>query len=489
MTHSDLQSRPAAGERKPGDSFAITTIKLKHEYDVVLARQRARAIAGLVGFDSQDQVKFATSVSEIARNAFRYAGGGEITFSVVATTNGLAPCDDGRRPTKGSAERVWWLMVRVSDSGPGIPHLDDVLEGRYVSETGMGLGIVGAKKLSDCFRLESIDGEGTSVDMGKMFPRSRRFFGGTDAAKIAAELASTAPNSPLEELEKQNQEILDTMNALRERQSAVEKLNTELGETNRGVLALYAELDDRAAELKRISDYKTRFLSDISHELRTPLTSVQNLSRILLARSDGPLNYEQARQVEMIQRAVEGLAEMVNELLDIARIEAGKVNVDPAEFDVRDLFNSLRALIRPLITNDVVSLVIDEEAADRLPVMVTDENRLAQILRNFLSNAIKFTEQGSVTLSATLEEGDMVRFTVEDTGVGIAEEDLSRIFEDFIQVDGPIQKRVRGSGLGLPLTRKLAGLLGGSVGVRSTPGVGSTFTATIPRVYREASNE
>lgn len=488
MSNSAVEDRHQSGGRVAGDVFPLTTVRLRHEYDVVLARQRARGIAALAGFDSQDQVKFATSVSEIARNAFRYAGGGEVSFSIASAPGGCTP-GDNRRGARESDAVAWWLMVRISDSGPGIPHIDQVMDGTYVSDTGMGLGIVGARRLNECFRIVSSAGSGTVVELGRLFPRARKSFSGADAASIAAKLAAITPNTPIEELEKQNQEILDTMEAVREKQAAVEKLNAELAETNRGVLALYAELDDRAAELKRISDYKTRFLSDISHELRTPLTSVQNLTRILLARDDGELTHEQERQVTMIQHAAEGLADMVNELLDIARIEAGKIKVEPTECTVPELFTSVRGLIKPLITSDKVRLVIDESAAEKIPAIFTDGHRLSQILRNFLSNSAKFTESGTITLTASLEDGDMVRYEVIDTGVGIAQKDIERIFEDFIQVDGPIQKRVRGSGLGLPLTKKLAALLGGSVEAKSEPGAGSTFSAIIPRVFRESGGD
>jgi signal transduction histidine kinase len=218
--------------------------------------------------------------------------------------------------------------------------------------------------------------------------------------------------------------------------------------------------------------------------LRTPLTSVQNVTRILLDRSDGDLTAEQERQVTMIRKAAEGLTDMVNELLDLARIEAGRTTVEPAPFSVVDLFSALRGLIRPIVMAETVTLVIDEAAARSIPQMHTDERRLSQILRNFLSNAVKFTEEGRVTLSASMEADDMVRFTVSDTGIGIAPDDIARVFEDFTQVDSPIQRRVRGSGLGLPLTKKLATLLNGHIDAQSEPGVGSTFSVVIPRIYR-----
>ena len=186
-----------------------------------------------------------------------------------------------------------------------------------------------------------------------------------------------------------------------------------------------------------------------------------------------------------IRTAAEALSELINDLLDLAKIEAGKVTVRPAPFAVSDLFSALRGMLRPLLVTDRVTLVFDEPEA--LPLLASDEGKVSQILRNFLSNALKFTEQGDIRVSATLTPaGDAVVFAVADTGIGIAPEDQEAIFEEFVQIAHPFQQRVKGTGLGLPLCKKLAELLGGSVAVRSMPGVGSTFSATIPLQYREA---
>src|SRR5262249_15480562 len=151
-----------------------------------------------------------------------------------------------------------------------------------------------------------------------------------------------------------------------------------------------------------------------------------------------------------------------------------------------DLFSALRGMLRPLLVTDHVALVFDEP--EDLPLLNSDEGKVSQILRNFLSNALKFTEQGEIRVSATLTPaGDAVVFAVTDTGIGIAPEDQEIIFEEFTQIAHPLQQRVKGTGLGLPLCKKLAELLGGSVAARSAPGVGSTFSATIPVQYHEAS--
>jgi len=256
-------------------------------------------------------------------------------------------------------------------------------------------------------------------------------------------------------------------------------LNAELEATNRGVLALYAELDDRAQDLKRASEQKSNFLSDMSHELRTPLTSVQNLARMLLDRTDGDLTEEQERQVALISQAVNTVTELVNDLLDIAKIEAGRMTLRPTEFTVAELFGALQGICRPLLVSPSVTLSFEDLAVGE--PLRTDDQRLAQILRNFISNAIKFTEKGEIRVVATEEENGWLRLAVSDTGLGIARADQERVFQEYVQVDGPSQRRHPGTGLGLPLTRKLASLLGGRIELESELGHGSTFSVVIPR--------
>jgi signal transduction histidine kinase len=274
--------------------------------------------------------------------------------------------------------------------------------------------------------------------------------------------------------------------ALRQRQEELEKLNRELEDINRGVVTLYAELDEKAKELRHADEMKTRFLSNMSHELRTPLSSILALSGLLLDRADGDLSSEQEKQVDFIRKAADSLLELVNDLLDSAKIQAGKIDVHPAEFDVTNLFSALRGMLRSLLVNEAVRLVFEEP--EGIPLLYSDEGKVSQILRNFISNALKFTERGEVRLATRYDaDSGTVTFSVNDTGVGIAPQDQERIFEEFTQLENPAQSRFKGTGLGLPLCCKLAELLGGRIDLESEVGVGSKFSLTLPLRYQPKS--
>ncbi|MGV8920239.1 MAG: sensor histidine kinase [Pseudomonas sp.] len=255
-------------------------------------------------------------------------------------------------------------------------------------------------------------------------------------------------------------------------------LRAELDETNQGVLALYAELDNQADELRQASDLKSRFLSYMSHEFRTPLGSILSIASLLTDELDGPLSPEQHKQVAFVSSSARELSDMVDDLLDLAKIEAGRISISPAWFDMLDLFSALRGMFRPIVDMSSVDLIFEEPVG--LPRLYTDDKKLAQILRNFISNSLKFTQRGEVRVSAKMESDTEIRFAVSDTGIGIPAELHGTLFEDFSQVDSPLQKRLRGTGLGLSLCKRFAALLGGCVGVESEPGVGSTFFVIIP---------
>ncbi|MFZ0302540.1 MAG: ATP-binding protein [Terracidiphilus sp.] len=443
-------------------SVPIIHLALLTERDVVSSRQRAREVAAALGLDNQDQIRMATATSEIARNAFRYARNGKVTFSLQ-----LEP------PQR--------LEVTVTDSGTGIGNLEQIFAGRYRSETGLGMGIVGTRRLMDEFEIETSP-RGTTVRMAKSISHHRDTWTLRMARELSNKMQERPAENPYEEIEQQNQELLKTLQELRARQEELELLNRELEDTNRGVVALYAELDERADYLRRASELKTKFLSNVSHEFRTPLNSIISLARLLMDRMDGELSDAQLKQVRYIESSARDLQEMVNDLLDLAKVEAGKIRIRSKRFEVHELFSALKGMLKPLLAdNNSVELVF-EDAVD-LPPLRTDEGKVSQILRNLISNALKFTPQGKVSVSAVMLDQWDVQFTVSDTGIGIAPEHHETIFREFSQLENPLQERYRGTGLGLPLCRNLATLLGGRIWLESEPGHGSTFFVRLPSVY------
>ena len=443
-------------------SDSTLQVDLRTERDVVHARQRARELAAALGLDNQDQIRLATATSEMARNAFRYAHNGKIEFVI---------CTD--EPRK--------IEVRVTDSGPGIPNLDEILAGRYRSETGLGMGIIGTRRLMDEYQIDS-GANGTSVRMAKYAPRRGEHWTPRFVNELRRGLERNTSQDPFSEIEQQNQELLKTLQELRARQEELELLNRELEDTNRGVVALYAELDERADYLRRASELKTTFLSNVSHEFRTPLNSIISLARMLLDRIDGELTAEQMKQVRYIETSAHDLQDMVNDLLDLAKVEAGKIKMRPKTFDVHELFSALKGMLKPLLADNTSVELIFEDASNIEPLN-TDEGKVSQILRNLVSNALKFTPAGTVTVSAKIKPDRCIQFAVADTGIGIPREHHETIFKEFSQVENPLQVRHRGTGLGLPLCRNLAMLLGGKIELDSEPGRGSTFCLTIPVQY------
>jgi signal transduction histidine kinase/CheY-like chemotaxis protein len=432
----------------------LLRMEVRKEHDVVLVRQRARHIAAALKFDSQDQTRIATALSEIARNVFQYAGGGTVDFQIQKTPD------------------------PALENGRGISNIDEILDGKYVSPTGMGLGIIGAKRLMDIFTVDT-SSKGTTVVIGKKLTSKSLALGKKELDSLLTKIERHGPENAYEELQQQNQELLRTLGELRSRQLELAQLNRELDETNRGVVALSAELDDRADFLQRASELKSNFLSNMSHEFRTPLNSISALSQILLERLDGDLSSEQEKQVRFIKNSAQDLTDLVNDLLDLAKVEAGKVTIRPSQFDVSTLFSALRGMLRPLLAQNSSVKLQFEDPKENIQIY-GDEAKVSQILRNFISNALKFTEKGEVRVSVSREANGTISFSVADTGIGIKQEDQERIFQEWTQVEGKLQKVAKGSGLGLPLSRKLAQLLGGNVHVKSEVGVGSTFTAVIP---------
>lgn len=279
------------------------------------------------------------------------------------------------------------------------------------------------------------------------------------------------------ELEQTNEQLAEQAEALAGQRDAMDLKNAELNQAR-------IQLEERAEELQRSSKYKSEFLANMSHELRTPLNSSLILAKLLAQNPEGNLSAEQVKFAESIYTAGNDLLNLINDILDISKVEAGKLEIRPENTSVARLVEGLRGLFQPLATDKQLDFQVDMQ--DGAPLMLfTDRQRLEQVLKNLLSNAVKFTEKGSVSLLVAMAPNEGIAFTVRDSGIGITADQHESIFEAFRQADGTTNRRYGGTGLGLSISRDLAALLGGSISVTSTPGQGSAFTLVLPQQYVE----
>lgn len=290
-----------------------------------------------------------------------------------------------------------------------------------------------------------------------------------------------------EELEEQSRALEESQSSLENQQAELETTNDQLAEQalnldmkNAALTEAQEQLRARAMDLERASRYKSEFLANMSHELRTPLNSSLILAKLLADNVPGNLNEEQVRFAQTIYSAGNDLLHLINDILDISKVEAGKLELMPEELPIRRTVEGLGRTFEPLAKQKDLKFTLTVEP-DVPPSLHTDRQRLEQVLKNLLSNAVKFTEQGEVSLTVSATSEGWVQFTVVDSGIGIAPDEQERIFEAFHQADGTANRRFGGTGLGLSISRDLTSLLGGTLVVSSTPGVGSTFTLSMPR--------
>jgi signal transduction histidine kinase/CheY-like chemotaxis protein len=421
----------------------LARLEVRDQADVFAARQLGRSVAAELGLERQDQVRVATALSEVSRSVVQAGELATIVFGFDASS----------------------LLVTIT-----------------VDAALLDEGLQAAGRLMDKIKVS-----GNVVTLARRRPAGPP----PDAAVISSRLAALFPAPALEELRRQNQDLITALDDLKQQKEQLLLLNTELEETNsgvmalygqlsdeleqtnRGVVALYAELDEKSERLRAASESKNRFWANISHELRTPLNSIIGLSR-LLADSPEELSTEQAYQVDLIRNSGTALLALVNDLLDVAKAESGRLQADPARVNLRALLGRLRALVRPMADVGSVSIVVDDEGAPE--TILTDELALTAILRNLLSNGIKYADGGEVRLTA-VTAGSEVVITVADTGIGIPAGLHAHVFEEFYQVPGV---RRGGTGLGLPYARRLAHLIGGQLTLASEPGQGTTVTLRLP---------
>jgi signal transduction histidine kinase/CheY-like chemotaxis protein/CHASE3 domain sensor protein len=292
-----------------------------------------------------------------------------------------------------------------------------------------------------------------------------------------------------EELEVQTRALKETQARLEAQQAELEQTNAQLEEQAQLLEHQKDSLDqaqkvltEKAAELERSNQYKSEFLANMSHELRTPLNSTLILAKLLADNKPGTLTEDQVKYAQTISSAGKELLALINDILDLSKIEAGKMEVTPEAVQVASAIDTLAQVFAPLAKEKGLALTTSMESGAPAQ-LTTDSQRMGQILRNLLSNALKFTEKGEISIRVSAAKDGGVAFTVRDTGIGIPAHQQALIFEAFRQADGSTHRKYGGTGLGLSISRDLARMLGGDITVESTPGQGSAFTLTLPAVY------
>ncbi|MBF0573673.1 MAG: response regulator [Desulfamplus sp.] len=280
-----------------------------------------------------------------------------------------------------------------------------------------------------------------------------------------------------EELESQKEELFAQTIELKAQSEEVLKQSEELQNQN-------IELEQQRLAVEEANRLKSQFLSNMSHELRTPLNSVMALSRVLMMQAKQKLNDEEVSYLEIIERNGKNLLNLINDILDLSKIESGRMDINPNFFSIEEAIENIVERLMPIAEEK--NIEIRQNISENLPKIESDEIRVAQILQNLIANAVKFTDVGGVNISVKHDEKQII-VKIEDTGIGIAENDLSSIFDEFRQVDGSSSRRHEGTGLGLAIARKAAFMLGGKIGVTSKLGEGSIFTLTLPIKWQGAA--
>lgn len=450
----------------------LGSVPVEGEASIVEVRDVTREIAGRLGFSGTDQVRITTAVSEVVRNIYEYAGTGEITFSLV---------ERGRKSG---------LRIVARDRGPGMPRLQEVLSGRYVSPTGLGVGILGARALMDDFEIESAPGEGTTVRMLKWLPGRVEPLAGAreEIRKAVAERPRATPEAAIRELQGQNRELLDLMQSLNQANERLAQVNEELAETNRGVVSLNSMLEARNEEMGslnealqtanrrlagRNADLKT-FAYSVSHDLKAPLRAIGGYARELDRRHSDGLGERGIFCTRQVTEAVTRLDALIDDLLRYTRLEAEAVSA--REVDLRAV---LDAILRDL---DPVVVELGAQVAVELEVerVICWERGLTQVLINLLDNALKYSSRSPkprVEVTVTLAEGG-IRFQVSDNGIGFDMARHDKLFELFRRMVQP--EEYKGTGAGLAIVKKLVEMMNGKVWAESGPGRGATFYVEIP---------
>jgi signal transduction histidine kinase len=436
-------------------STRLGDVYVRRESDIVKVRERIRRLAREMGFDSTTQIKITTAVSEVTRNIYEYAKSGAISLSLAERGESFG------------------LQVTARDDGPGIDEkmLRSIMRGNYQSSSGLGVGLSGTRKLMDEFDIQTRKGEGTRVILIKWMPRAAAQSVKERIEELQAQIGDDAEDSAVEDLQQQNRDFVRILGELEEKREELEQLNQQLNETNR-------ELNEANAKLRELSEMKEEFLALTTHDLRSPLTVISGVISFFTSGRLGELSPEQKNMVSMMERNTQNLIELVNDLLDASKLESGTIRLEVASIDLRGVLDELRETMELLAKEKEIELV--ETLPADLPPVEADRAKLRRIILNLLSNALKFTRKGGRVEVRVERQESQVRISVSDTGVGIAPEDVARLFDKYEQARSRATRGEKGTGLGLYITRQLVELHGGEIKVESEVGRGSTFSFTLP---------
>ncbi|MBA2339487.1 MAG: ATP-binding protein [Pyrinomonadaceae bacterium] len=446
-------------------SIRLGDIYVRSESDIVRVRERVRTIARDMNFDSTTQIKITTAVSELTRNIYEYAKHGAISLAIAQ-----------------QGETNTGLMITARDNGPGIKTetLQSILRGSYQSESGLGVGLAGTRRLMDEFQITTAPDEGTQVTLVKWLPPQLSSEAHAHIAELQARFRDDPAESAVEELQQQNKDLIRVLAELEEKREQLEHLNEELQKSN-------AQINEANAKLREVGQMKEEFLALTTHDLRSPLTVISGVINFFTSGRLGELSPEQNKMVGMMERNTQSLIELVNDLLDASKLESGTLRLDLVSTDLRALVTELGETILPLAREK--ALTFKEELPHDLPCVRADRTKLRRILVNLFSNAVKFTSPGGMVEVRAGLSGDYVFVSVHDTGIGIAAEDVPRLFDKYEQARNRSSRGEKGTGLGLYITKQLVELHGGTITVESELGKGSTFTFTLPVAVERMDNE
>ncbi len=449
----------------------ITRVEIRYEQDLVHARQRTRLISELLGFDRNDQTRLCTAVSEIARNAYQYGGGGDVEFQMDMT----------------ASPQLFSIIIR--DHGPGIKDLEAILEGHYASQTGMGIGITGTRRLMDMFQLETGPGKGTTISFGKKLPAGSPPVTAAVLKNIGDKLAATrTESSPLDEIRTQNLELMGALSQLRQREDELTRLNLELTTTNARIVALNASLNKKTEQLQHSENRLlarnaelTDFAHTISHDLKAPLRGINGYARELDRKHRDELNERALFCISQILTATRNLDGLIDDLLRYSRLDADL----PAPTEV-----NLRALIETILQDHSLMLA-EQHTQVSLDVpsatLETWERGLTQVLTNLIDNALKYSGKVSTPrINIRAEQTSHTwRLSVSDNGIGFDMKQHDRIFGLFnrlVRMD-----EYEGTGAGLAIAKKVMEKMGGRIWAESAPGQGATFHVELPQTAPPAA--